>query len=310
MKAPDLAVKVAGRWLHEFGHVSKVEFSTRHGDGPCGPDVATVELDLGRRPTNPGFLTLGRTLEVYDHGVLRFGGVVSGPGTGSPRVVEAKGWARTVWDATLTPEPGARIGRDAFNRPYTPADPYTPRWLLDASQFDIGVADDRLYTQVVATYISALGVDPDPDTVTSIVANDLPAQASFGLLPFALDLTSLGLISGSLAASYASQQLAEFAIPEWTTRVSVSPLELRTLAGAPAHLSAVAAGQMVRMFGLPQTFGGFRRQAATDVVLGEVSYSTDDPNAVILSPKRVAVRSLADVARQAAESRKALEAVA
>ena len=194
MKAPDLAVKVDGRWLHEFGHVSKVEFSTRHGDGPCGPDVATVELDLGPRPTNPGFLTLGRTLEVYDHGVLRFGGVVSGPGTGSPRVVEAKGWARTVWDATLTPEPGARIGRDAFNRPYTPADPYTPRWLLDASQFDIGVADDRLYTQVVATYISALGVDPDPDTVTEIVANDLPAQASFGLLPFALDLTSLGLI--------------------------------------------------------------------------------------------------------------------
>lgn len=299
-------VKVDGVWLRSLGHVSKVEWGTRYAAGPCGPDIATVEVVLDPR-NDTGFLRMGRTLEVYESGVLRFGGIISGPGRGVPRVIEAKGWARTVWDAALNPEPGARVGRTAANVSYTPTDPTSPRWLLDASDLDIGVADDRLYTRVVATYVTALG---DPDTTADVTVDDTTAQGLYGILPFALDLTPLGLIDSTTATGYANQQLAEFAIPEWTNRVSVTSLQLRTLNGHPAHLADVEAGQMVRMFGLPASYGGLRRQAATDVVLGEVTCSTDSPGEIVLSPQRVAVRSFADAVRAMAEARKAMEAAA
>lgn len=313
MRRSRTEVKVDGVWLRSLGHVAKVDWGTRYGDGPCGPDLASVEVVLEPR-NDTGFLRMGRTLQVYESGVLRFGGLIASAGRGTPRVIEAKGWARTVWDATLNPEPGARVGRNARNQAFTPADPLTPRWLLDASDFDIGVADDRLFTQVVASYISALG-DPDADpatddTISTTTVNDTVAQALYGVLPFALDLTPLGLIDGGTATTDANQQLAEFAIPEWTTRVVVTPQQLRTLNGHPAHLPDVEAMHMVRMFGLPTSYGGLRRQAATDVVLGEVSYSTDSPGEVTLSPKRVAVRSLADAVREIAETRKAMEAAA
>lgn len=300
-----LEVKVDGVWLRSLGHVAKVEYSSRYGDGPCGPDLASVEVILEPR-NDTGFLRMGRKLEVYDSGVLRFGGVISGPGRGVPRAIEAKGWPRTVWDAALNPEPGARVGRNSSNQAFTPADPFAPRWLLDASDFDIGVADDRLYTRVVATYVSSLDSEGEP--VNSIVTvDDTIAQGLYGILPFALDLTPLGVIDSPTANGYANQQLAEFAIPEWTTRVVVTSQKLRTLNGHPAHLPDVEAMHMVRMFGLPTSYGGLRRQAATDVVLGEVSYSTDSPGEITLSPKRVAVRSLADAVREMAEARKALE---
>lgn len=309
MLANRCEAKVDGVWLRSLGHVSRVEWSTRYADGPCGPDLATVEVVLDPR-NDTGFLRMGRTLEVYADGVLRFGGVISGPGRGTPRVIEAKGWARTVWDAALNPEPGARVGRTAANVAYTPTDPTSPRWMLDASDLDIGVADDRLYTRVVATYVSALGTGGAPDTTSDVTVNDTTAQGLYGILPFALDLTPLGLIDAPTATGYANQQLAEFAIPEWTSRVAATSLTLRTLNGHPAHLSDVEAGHMVRMFGLPSSYGGLRRQAATDVVLGEVSYSTDSAGEVILSPKRVAVRSFADVVRAMAEARKAMEQAA
>lgn len=301
-------VKVDGVWLRSLGHVAKVDWGTRYGDGPCGPDLASVDVVLEPR-NDTGFLRLGRTLQVFESGVLRFGGVISGPGRGIPRTIEAKGWARTAWDATLNPEPGARIGRNARNQTYTPADPTTPRWLLDASDLDIGVADDRLYTRVVGTYVSSLDSEGEPVTST-VTVNDLIAQALYGILPFELDLTPLGVITGVVATNYANQQLAEFAIPEWSSRIVVTGQQLRTLNGHPAHLPDVEAMQMVRMFGLPTSYGGLRRQAATDVVLGETSISTDSPGEITLAPKRVAVRSLADVAREAAEARKVLQGTA
>lgn len=309
MRPSDLQVKVDGRWLRSLGHVSAVTFSTRHGEGPCGPDLATVEVDLPPR-NDTGFLRMGRTLEVYDRGVLIWGGRISGPGRGTPRSIEAKGWPRVAWDAILSPEPGQRVGRTAANLSYGTTDPSTPRWLLDASDLDVGVADDRLFTRVVATFIEALGAEGQDDVTGSLSVNDTTAQGLYGILPFALDLTPLGLVDFTTARSYALQQLREFAIPEWTSRVTTNATRLRTLNGHAAHLPDVRAGQMVRMFGLPATYGGLRRQAATDVILGEVSYSTDSPDEVTIAPARVAVRSIADAVRQMAEARKAMEKAA
>lgn len=309
MRPSDVQVKVDGRWLRSLGHVVKVTFSSRHEEGPCGPDLMSVEIVLDPR-NDTGFLRIGRTLEVYDRGVLVWGGRISGPGRGTPRTIEAKGWPRVAWDAILSPTPGQRVGRDAANQPYTPTDALSPRWLLDASDLDVGIADDRLYTQVEATYVSALGSEGQEDVTNTVARDDLEAQALYGTLPFALDLTPLGLIEVGVAASYAEQQLREFAIPEWTSRVVTNSLRLRTLNGHAAHLPDVQAGQMVRMFGLPATYGGLRRQAATDVILGEVSYSTDSPDEITIAPARVAVRSIADAVRQMAEARRAQEKAA
>lgn len=309
MRPSDLQAKVDGVWLRTLGHVSGVTFSTRHGEGPCGPDLATVEVDLPPRD-DTGYLRMGRTLEVYDRGVLAWGGRISGPGRGTPRSIEAKGWPRVAWDAILSPEPGQRIGRTAANQSYSPADPSSPRWLLDASDLEVGVADDRLFTRVVATYVSALGAEGQDDVTSNVQVNDGPAQDLYGVLPFALDLTPLGLIDFTTAQNYALTQLEQFAIPEWTSRVTTNATRLRTLNGHAAHLPDVRAGQMVRMFGLPATYGGLRRQAATDVILGEVSYSTDSPDEVTIAPARVAVRSIADAVRQMAEARRAMEQAA
>lgn len=303
MRPGDITAAVDGIWLRTLGHVANIEWSTRYGDGPCGPDLATVEIDLDPK-NDTGLLRMGRTINVYDRGVLVFGGVISGPGRGTPRTIEVKGWPRVAWDAISSPTPGQRVGRTAANLTYTPTDPTSPRWMLDASDLDIGVADDRLFTQVTASYVSALGTPPDPDTVSEVTVDDTIAQASFGVLPFELDLTDLGLIDSVTATSYANQQLAEFAIPEWSSRVVTNAQRLLTANGLPAHLPDVKAGQMVRMFHLPATYGGLRRAAATDVILGEVSYSTATPDQITIAPKRVAVRSIADAVREMAEARK------
>lgn len=308
MRSSGVAVKVDGLWLRQLGHVASATWGTRYGDGPCGPDLASVQVNLDPR-NDTGFLRIGRTLEVYDRGVMCFGGRISGVGRGAPRTIDAKGWARVAWDATSDPTPGARIGRTADNRTYTPAAPTTHSWLLDASDLDLGVVDDRLYTRVIATYVVSAPADADP--VTSMVTvDDAVAQGFYGVLPFALDLTPLGVISSGTATGYANAQLAEFAIPEWSSRIVTVSSRLLTPNGLSAHLSDVQAGQMVRMFHLPGTFGGYRKAAATDVILGEVEYSTERPDEITLAPQRVAVRSIADAVRAMAEARKALEQAA
>lgn len=310
MRPSDLQVKVDGVWLRSLGHVNPPTFSSRYGDGPCGSDLATVEVELADA-NDTGFLRMGRDLKLYDRGVLVWGGVISGVGRGFPRTIEAKGYARRDWDATLNPEPGARIGRNPDGSSFTPTAPTSARWLLDASDLDIGVADDRLYTRVVATYVTALAPEEGGEDETGeAIANDTIAQGLYGVLPFALDLTPLGLIDGTTAMGYAQAQLREFAIPEWSSRVVTTSSRLLTRNGHPAHLPDVRAGDMVHVFHLPASFGGLRRPAATDVVLGEVEFNAAEPDQITIAPSRVAVRSIADAVREAAEARRALERAA
>lgn len=300
-------VKIGGVWASSFAHLSTASWSSRYGDGPCGPDLATIVVEIDPR-NDSELLHMGRTVEVWDQGVLKFGGPLTSPGNGSPRTIEAKGWARRDWDATLDPAPGARIGRDAYGRAVTPTADTTPRWTIDAHDLDISVADDRLFTRVVATYVSELGGEGSEDVTATVTTEDSVAIGLYGVLPFPLDLTPLGLIDAPTALGYAQQQLREFAVPEWTTRVTTTPDRLLTMTGHNSHLPDVEAGQMVRVYNAPTSFGGLRRQAAMDVVLGEVAYSTEQASQVTISPARVAVRSLADVVRQIAEARRKAEA--
>ena len=296
--------KINGLWVSSFAHVASISWSTRFGDGPCGPDLATIEVDIDPR-NDAEQLFMGRTVEIYDRGLLVFGGPLTGSSNGSPRVVEAKGWARRDWDATITHAPGEKIGRTPAGAEVTPVADTEPRWLLDARDLDIGVADDRLFTRVIAEYVSAQDAEGNPTATSTVAVDDLEAQGLFGVLPFALDLTPLGLMGSGAAVAWAEQQLREFVIPEWTERVTTTSDRLLTTAGHYSHPPDVKAGQMVRIYNMPTSFGGLRRAAATDVVLGEVAYSTQRPSEVTVSPARVAVRSLADVVREIAETRKA-----
>lgn len=297
-------VKIGGQWVAAFGaHATNVTWSTRFGDGPCGPDLATIELNID--PLNDTeLLHMGRLVEVWDEGVLRFAGPIAEPGKGLLRTVEANGWPRRAWDAISDPAPGARVGRDVYNRVVTPTAETTPRWTIDAHDLEIGVASDRLFTLVIATYVSELGGELSDDVTDTVTAEDAIAQEIFGELPYPLDLTPLGLIAPAEALGYAQQQLAEFGVPEWTERVTTTPDRLRTITGHQANLSEVTAGQVVHVFNAPTSFGGLRRQAATDVVLSEVSYSKKTPGEITIAPARVAVRSVADTVRQLVEATK------
>lgn len=305
---------VDGRWLEELvgvnGSVGPPKWSTRFGDGPCGSSIASVDITLEPR-SDPRSLRLNRPVLIHDGGGLpRFGGTVSSVGSGLERTLEFAGWAKRAWDAILNPEPGARLWRDPWGHGHAPAPDASPRYVLDVSDVPIGVAEDRLYTQVVASYVFQLGTGGQDDIILQVVENDSRAQRDFDVLPYSLDLTPLGPISIEVAQGYARQQLAEFSIPEWTSPIVTNLERLKTLNGQPAHLAEVQAGHMVRMHGAPASFGGGRGLGSLNVVLGEVEYDRASPDEITLAPARVAVRSIADMARQAAEAAKAQEQAA
>lgn len=291
----DYRVRVDGVWVDQWAHVGAVKHSTRHGfEGPCGPMLASCVIDVD--PSNDSsWMMLGKKFEVIVDGVVEFGGRISEMGRGYPREVYAKSWARLIGGESTT---GERWGRTAENTAYTPVEPTSPTWLLDASGLDIGVADDRLFTRVVATYVSGQTTDPGTgqtvDTIATVTLNNAEAQTLYGVLIYDMDLTGLGVLSSGEATTHAQAQLAEFAIPEWLSRMTLTDMELLTPGGLPAHLPSVRAGQLVRMFNVPNNLGGLRSLMSLDVVLGEVEASSDEVGQVSVAPMRLAVRNIAD----------------
>lgn len=197
---------------------------------------------------------------------------------------------------------GKRWGTDAYGVAFTATDPTVPTWHLDASDLPIGVADDGLYTRVRARYYSALDVDGNPTTPLSEVANDAAGQAIYGVIEYPMDLTQLGMLSAATAQAYAQAQLKLLTVPQWLSRVTTNSGRLRTPGCLPAHLPSVRAGQMVRLFNVPNTLGGLRNELGLDVVLGEVEYDTENPSEITLAPVGLAVRNLVDMATQAARA--------
>ena len=147
----------------------------------------------------------------------------------------------------------------------------------------------------MATYVSAVAGDPpEPSATSTVTVDNLTAQALYDVIIFEMDLTGLGLLTSTAATAYAQAQLDEFSIPEWLSRLSVGSDDLLTPGGLPAHLPSVRAGQMVRLFNVPNNLGGLRTQLSLDVVLGEVEHASDSPGLVSIAPTRLAVRNIAD----------------
>lgn len=195
-----------------------------------------------------------------------------------------------------------RWGVDDYGRAFWATDPTTPTWFLDARDLEIGTADDGLYTRVRARYVSSVdGTTGEPDGWSTVVRDDLVAQAEYGVIEYGMDLTGLGLISSGAAGGFAESQLAQLTVPQWLSRIAATSGYLVDGNGQPADLQAVRAGQMVRLFNVPNSLGGLRRELNLNVVLGEVAWSEASPDEVTLAPVNIAVASVAD---QAAATRK------
>lgn len=207
-----------------------------------------------------------------------------------------------TWGATT----GNRWGADVSGVLFTATDETEPSYYLDASDLPIGVASDGLFTRVRARYVTSV-TDGTADGWDSVVADDAAAQDQFEVIEYPMDLTSLGLLTGggTTAQAYADQQLAALTIPQWTSRMTTNADRLLTPGGQPAHLRSVRAGQVVRLFNVPNTLGGLRNELALDVVLGEVEFDTENPREITLAPVNLAVRNVADMAQQAAKAAKA-----
>lgn len=201
----------------------------------------------------------------------------------------------TDWATTAA----VRWGTDVNGVAFATADPTTPTWMLDASDLDIGVASDGLYTRVRANYATAVDSGGTPTATSRTIANDTAGQALYGVIEYAMDLTGLGVITGPTAASYAAAQLLLLTKPQWLSRVTTNSSRLLSMGGLGAHLPSVRAGQMVRLFNVPNSLGGLRNELALDVVLGEVEYDTESPTQVTIAPVGLAVRNLADALAQA-----------
>lgn len=294
-------VKIDGEWVASRAHVSDVTWSDRYGDGPCGPDQAsfTVAVD----PANDSsWLRLGRTVEVFDHGLKVFGGRVAEVGRDFPRSVHAKGWVRYVeGESTMV---GHRYGRTADNVAYTPTADSAASWLLDASTLEIGVADDGLFTRVVATYVSAIDANGDPVTST-VTVNSATAQALYGVITYQMDQTGLGLQSSSAATALAQTQLDEMSVPQLLSRVAATDQILFSPGGHGAFLPNLRSGQVVEMFNVPNNLGGIQIELNQQFVIGETEHSSDTPGVVTIAPLRLAVRNLVDALTVAMRSERA-----
>lgn len=205
----------------------------------------------------------------------------------------------TNWGVTV----GKRWGTDVNGVAFATTDPTTPTWYLDASDLDIGVADDGLFNRVRARYFSATDVDGNPTAPLSVVADDLVGQEFYdGVTEYSMDLTPLGQLTGVTAAAYAQAQLDLLTVPQWLNRVITDSSRLRTEGDLPAHLASVKAGQMVRLFNVPNNLGGLRGELGLDVVLGEVEYDRANPAQITIAPVGLAVRNLVDALAQAAST--------
>lgn len=346
-------VRVGGVWLRSLGHVAAVKWSSRWGTGPCGPDLAscTVAVDSAN---SSALLRVGSPFEVWEEGVLVFGGVISEMGRDFPRTIAARGWARRAEDFDAVGSGGVgptsnpdlavssamarglqwvarsgftdaplgggdpvpvrldallnewsvtaaqRWGVDARGVAFAVPEPTTVDYFLDASDLDIGVADDGLFTRVRARYVSGVdGTSGEANDWSSVVVDDDAGIEMFGAIEYLMDLTSLGLLDGSTAGDYAVAQLNLLTKPQWLSRVVTTAGRLLTPGGLPADLPSVRAGQVVRLFNVPTTLGGLRAELGMDVVLGEVEYDTEAPSRVTLAPVNLAVRNLADALAQA-----------
>lgn len=192
-------------------------------------------------------------------------------------------WGRSV---------SKRWGVDPDGRVYAASDPTEPTWYLTAGSGQVGIAGDDYASDLFGRY------QVDASTYATATVSD-PAASAAHRREYPVDLTSLGYIDEAKAVSVLGGLLAEGkARYAWTKALTVSRLQLTTPGGTPAFLPFVRAGQMVRLFGVPDPQS---LRPHLDFVLGRTEYVAG-ANVITLSPVNLAARNLGDVLSLAVES--------
>lgn len=170
------------------------------------------------------------------------------------------------------------------------ADTTTPVWHLTPGSADLGVADDDYASHIFLRYLRSSDF-----TYQTATASDSAAAAAWGHREFLADATSLGGITttkaNNLAAGILSQGKARLG---WTNGIEATAFELLNAGGVKADLTAVSAGQMVRIHGLGDDVRDLSGRQFIDVVASEVTYTDGEPT-IQLSPQGLAPRTLASV---------------
>lgn len=177
------------------------------------------------------------------------------------------------------------------------SDPTTPTYEVVPNAAALGTADDD-YASVVLVRYSNSGAGGALATVSS------PASASaveqrYQRREFAVDLTSLGQISTSMAQSFADGILAKSkGRLAWTNGLTLTSNELLTIGGKPAPLGKVltdvGTGCLVRLHGIWSDLLASTGQTYLDVIVGEAKYVAGAPT-IDLNPLGLAPRHLAAV---------------
>lgn len=193
---------------------------------------------------------------------------------------------------------GNRWGANELRQSFVATDPTAVRWFLDAADLDISVAADGLFTAVRARYVSAVAGTPSEPTAWGVqTATSAVGSGLYGAIEYPMDLTPLGLITSGTALSYATQQLAQLTRPQWLSSAAVTSRQLLNPNGHRADLQAVEAGQVVKLFNVPNRLGGLSDDVDLTVVLGEVSHGAN-PDEITIAPLTRAVSNLADLAEK------------
>lgn len=349
------------------GTVANLQWSSRWGSGPCGPEKASWVQSLPFLYDDPR-LVPGARVSIVRGGQTLWAGVLSDVQRGDPWTFDANGlsqvagdylaqdasgvptnnigtatsqavarglpWTGTAFNslgtfgtASATDYPsipslltgyhdrnGLRWGVNVYGVTFSTADSTTPVWVLDGKDVEVGIAENELYTAVVARYQSGTtGAGTPEDPVVAVYSTTTVANASaiarYGRREYPLNLTDLGTISSGTASTYATQVLNALVAPAWINQITVTADRLTSPGGVPADLASVQAGQAVRVIGVPGRIGRLSGSGAMVVGLGQVSY-TDGADEITLAPIRLARRTLAQVLdrfAQIADAQRALQ---
>lgn len=166
------------------------------------------------------------------------------------------------------------------------ADSTTVAWQLAPGVVSLGEQDSDYASALKIRYL-----DSGTSTYQTVSAVDAAAANVYGYREDGVDLTPLGAISPVAAAIYGNSILAKGrARLGWANDVTIGRYELTNMGGAPASLSMVRAGQVVRVHGAYDPLGVTPYR---DVVLGKVSYAPD-AGTVTMAPVDTQPQTLAE----------------
>ena len=189
-------------------------------------------------------------------------------------------------------------------------DPTSPAWVAKPGTPTMGVADDDYVTHLYVRYVSTVDAGP-PVTPTAYgvaLASDPDAEALWGRVEEHVDLAPLGLMDYGDAVAHAEGRLAKArGRMGWTNGLELDATQVVDTYGAPADLSKVRAGEMLRILGALDIRGTRTTRLAVDVVVASASFNG---STLRVAPVGMVPRTLSDVLADAVAPPESDQAVA